>query len=323
MEERILTPEEEVAKNKTKAALKEAIAAVDSPDKADKVVADLEKRVGATPQVAVEDKTPAPVDAEAAANKIQQSAASTPQDEKAQHVITETAAQLVSSDPQDEPVIAQAVKEALNPEASGEQPEQVQQRRWLRDALLKRLDPASGADVRLFLAINQLPHTKWFNNLMYTYTRLMTGGYLWMLGLSLFALTRRKRRERRYAMNALEESLPALLLATTIVEYPIKHYVRRTRPFIQVVRAIVVGRKPGSYSFPSGHSAASFAGAFLLTRYYPKWWPIFYSIAGLVGFSRVYVGAHYPGDVVSGGLFGTLLAFILRRVTSAMRKKLD
>lgn len=323
MDERPLTPEEEQSKNKTKDALKKALDAVDGPAKADQVVADLESRVGTTKQAEVEQTTPTPADAEAAAAKIQQSAETTPHAEKPQHVITEVAAQLVSSDQQDEHVIAEAVKEALNPEASGEQPAQVEQRRWLRDALLKRLDPASGTDVRIFLLINQLPHTKWFNNVMYTFTRLMTGGYLWMLGLSMFAITRRKRRERRYAVNALTEALPALLVATTLVEYPIKHYVRRTRPFIQVVRAIVVGRKPGSYSFPSGHSAASFAGAFLLTRYYPKHWPIFYAIAALVGFSRIYVGAHYPGDVVSGGLFGTLFAFILRRVFSAMRKKLD
>jgi undecaprenyl-diphosphatase len=322
MSEKPLTPEEQQAKEKTKAALKEAIAAVDSPGKAEQVVADLEARVGTATEVEVAQQMPTPADAKEAASAIQQSA-TTPHDEKAQHVITETAAQLAAADEQDEHVIATAVSEAVNPEAAAEAPELVEQRRWLRDALLKRLDPASGTDVRVFLAINQLPHTKWFNSLMYTFTKLMTGGYMWILGLAIYALSRRRRRERRYAVNALVETVPSLLIATTLVEYPIKHYVRRVRPFIHVVRAIVVGRKPGSFSFPSGHSAASFAGAFLLSRYYPKRAPVFYTIAALVGFSRIYVGAHYPGDVVSGGLFGTFFAFILRRVFSQMRKTLD
>ena len=210
-----------------------------------------------------------------------------------------------------------------HPEAAAEQPALVRQRRWLRDALLKRLDPANGMDVRMFLAINQLPHTKLFNGVMYGITQAMTGGYLWTLGLTCYAFTRRRRRERRYALKALVEFMPSLLIATTLVDYPIKYYFRRRRPFINVVRAIVVGRKPGSYSFPSGHSAAAFAGAYLVSRYYPRRAPVFYSIATLVGFSRIYVGAHYPGDVLSGGSLGIFFASILQRIFSALRATLD
>jgi len=103
-----------------------------------------------------------------------------------------------------------------------------------------------------------------------------------------------------------------LYLATYTVEIPIKRYFRRKRPFISIVRAIVVGRKPGSYSFPSGHSAAAFAGATLLQAYYPRARPVLFAIALLVAFSRVYLGAHYPGDVLSGSLAGAGLAKVYR-----------
>ena len=322
MSEKPLTPEEQQAKEETKSALKEAIAQVDSPQKAEQVVTELEARAGAKKEIDVAERTPTPADALAAASAIQEAAA-TPADQKPQQVITETAKQIAAAEQHDEQVIADAVREAVNPEAVAEQPALAEQRRWLRDALLKRLDPANGMDVRIFLAINQLPHTRLLNRIMYAITTLMTGGHLWMLGLLFYAFTRRKRRERRFALKALVDSMPSLLIATSLVDYPIKFYFRRRRPFINLVRAIVVGRKPGSYSFPSGHSASAFAGAYLLSRYYPKRAPLFFLLAAVVGFSRIYVGAHYPGDVLSGSSLGILFAAILRRIFSSLRVALD
>ena len=89
---------------------------------------------------------------------------------------------------------------------------------------------------------------------------------------------------------------------------------RRRRPFITFIQAIVIGRKPGSWSFPSGHSASAFAGAWLLSHDFPGQRPFLFLIAVLVAFSRIYLGDHYPGDVISGSLSGIAIAESVRRV---------
>ena len=109
-----------------------------------------------------------------------------------------------------------------------------------------------------------------------------------------------------------------MTVATWLVEYPIKAYFRRKRPFIEVVRALVIGKKPGSWSFPSGHTASSFASAGVLSTVWPEYRAAYYALAGLVGLSRTYLGAHYPGDVLSGALAGAVLGELTRRATRAI-----
>jgi len=66
-----------------------------------------------------------------------------------------------------------------------------------------------------------------------------------------------------------------------------------------------------SYSLPSSHATNIFAAVFFVSFYFRKFWPLFYMIAFLVGYSRVYLGVHFPFDVFVGGIVGTLCGLLL------------
>jgi undecaprenyl-diphosphatase len=72
---------------------------------------------------------------------------------------------------------------------------------------------------------------------------------------------------------------------------------------------------PHSDSFPSGHTATSFACATVLAALVPRAAPAFYVLALAIGYSRVYVGVHWPLDVVGGAVLGVATALLLLAVT--------
>jgi undecaprenyl-diphosphatase len=93
--------------------------------------------------------------------------------------------------------------------------------------------------------------------------------------------------------------------AADAASFGVKDLVHRTRPFDahpQIHPLYVVH----SSSFPAGHAATAFAGATLLSYVVPRAVPLFVLLAAAIGFSRVYVGVHYPGDVLGGALIGVL-----------------
>jgi undecaprenyl-diphosphatase len=57
-------------------------------------------------------------------------------------------------------------------------------------------------------------------------------------------------------------------------------------------------------SFPSGHAMYAFMMATLLTHWFPKFQIIFFLLAGFIGWTRIYLGLHYPTDVIVGGILG-------------------
>jgi undecaprenyl-diphosphatase len=168
----------------------------------------------------------------------------------------------------------------------------------------------------LYLAINHLPHNRVLNGFFYFITFIFTGGWAWYVLLGATMAARQRARPKQ-----LRGLTAALTTATLIVEFPIKYFFRRRRPFIDVVRAIVIGKKPGTWSFPSGHSASAFAGAWVMRQFYPALTPVFYTIAAMVGFSRIYLGDHYPGDVVSGSDLGHLFAMIVGIMLKLNRRR--
>jgi undecaprenyl-diphosphatase len=186
-----------------------------------------------------------------------------------------------------------------------------QGRDLLKEAALRRMPIWERIDARLYLLINNVPHPKWLDSCIWALTIITTGGWIWVLGTLVAYLLRVPR-----SWDAVERLLPSVVAATWIIEYPIKAYFRRRRPFVEIVRALVIGKKPGSWSFPSGHTASSFASAWVLSTIWPRRAPLFFAIASTVGISRVYAGAHYPGDVTSGAFLGMILAEIFRRIAA-------
>jgi undecaprenyl-diphosphatase len=103
--------------------------------------------------------------------------------------------------------------------------------------------------------------------------------------------------------------LPVLLTASSVwtadlLVLSIKAAVERPRPDKTIPQADSLIGAAGS-SFPSGHAATAFAGAVALTYFWRRGAPLFFLLAAAIAFSRVYVGVHYPGDVLVGAALGT------------------
>ena len=126
--------------------------------------------------------------------------------------------------------------------------------------------------------------------------------------LFIYLITKGKRRG--------QITVIILIAACGLADYSsasiLKPFFERLRPSHEMLDGIrILMGKGGKYGFVSSHAANIFAAAVVFSYFYPKNKYIFFFIATLVSYSRVYVGVHYPGDVIFGGLLGYGLAWIV------------
>jgi len=311
------TPEEKEQAKPVKRALKEAVKNVDSQKKADKVIENLESATAAKKAEEVKQTQPSVESPADAAQQVKEAAQSADGSKKTEKVLKETAKVLATAEGRQQEVVSEAAQEVFNPEQQGAAPTvaNAREREYLRKAVLKRLKPLDALDAEIFLAINHLPHTRLLNWFFYGLTLIYQAVTVWYAEMGIEIL-----RHRKNAKSILREAVIPLLITSTLVELIIKPYFKRRRPFITIIQAIVIGKKPGTWSFPSGHAAGAFGGAWLLNNKFPQFSLLRYIVAGLVGFSRIYLGDHYPGDVASGTLAGLLSAMFFNWLLKSRKK---
>jgi undecaprenyl-diphosphatase len=140
------------------------------------------------------------------------------------------------------------------------------------------------------------------------------GGTIW-LAIGVVLTLAGKMKWRRLA-----ELAAAVLVSTITVDYVIKPLVDRHRPFASIPAIAVLDERPHDASFPSGHAGNAFAAATVLARALPAWQAAWWILAALIAYSRVYVGVHYPADVIGGALIGACSAAVVLVVSAALTR---
>lgn len=116
-------------------------------------------------------------------------------------------------------------------------------------------------------------------------------------------------------------ALLALAFSYLINNLLLKNLIARTRPYEVIAGLHTLIGAQRDYSFPSGHTGSSFAAAVVLFCRLPKRLSSFLLLlAFLIGFSRLYVGVHYPSDIIVGAISGTLIALVLLWIERCIKK---
>lgn len=147
-------------------------------------------------------------------------------------------------------------------------------------------------------------------------TTLGNGGAIWILLTLVMLIIPRTRKVGCMMFTAL---LGTLLINNIIL----KNLIARTRPYEVIAGLEFLVPKPGEYSFPSGHAGSSFAVACVMFRQLPKRFGVpAIVLAALIALSRLYVGVHYPSDVLFGIIDGIAIGLAAEAIVEwIIRKK--
>ncbi len=173
-------------------------------------------------------------------------------------------------------------------------------------------------DGAVLLWIQENLRMDWLTPLILAVTGTGNGGMIWIL-LSLVLLCFKKTRKAGAA------GLLGLLFSLLLNNLCLKPLIARTRPYEVVEGLLLLSERAADFSFPSGHTGSSFACAaavcLILKNSGCKWRWLLLVYAALMGFTRLYIGIHYPTDVFCGFLTGTLCGYAAYRVIRLLENR--
>ena len=167
--------------------------------------------------------------------------------------------------------------------------------------LLKELD------IKIFFLINQTFSNPVFDSIMPLITNKNNWILIIIILLFYLAIYNGKRGQIAFVILIL-----AVGFTDSFSSFILKPYFERIRPSHETYEHInLLIARGGKWSMPSNHAANISAIAVILSYFYDKWKIPLYSLAFIIAFSRVYVGVHYPADVLVGGLIGYGMAWLI------------
>ena len=170
-------------------------------------------------------------------------------------------------------------------------------------------------DGNILLWIQENVRAESMNGFWRFITSLGDDGLFW-IGLGILMLFFKKTRKPGMA------GLLAMALNFLMTNLTIKNLVARPRPYTVLENLEILIEQPGEFSFPSGHTSSSFAFAVAVYLLLPKKYGVpALVLAALISLSRLYVGVHYPTDVLGGFIVGTACAFAIVRGIPWLKQK--
>lgn len=169
-------------------------------------------------------------------------------------------------------------------------------------------------DVAVFFSVNSACSNLVFDKVMPVVSMIGSNEFLAFAALMIMVFIGRQKKIAGVVMMA----------GLTLSYYSVgilKNITARPRPFESLLGVKMLVLQDG-FSFPSGHAAYAFMAAFVLSAFFGRKY-LFFSAAALIAFSRVYIGVHYPSDVISGAALGMGIGYLLVSIVGYVKKDLD
>lgn len=161
-------------------------------------------------------------------------------------------------------------------------------------------------DGRGFFFVNHRLQNGFFDVIMPWFTHMGSGGLIWLLLAFVLAVFGKGAGRKMAFLGML-----ALLLGWFLSDEVLKNLFARPRPFLTFPDVRILADKPLQFSFPSGHTTVSFAPAVVFFLKNRQVGVLSLILAVFIGFSRIYVGVHYPLDVLGGAILGGVVGWFV------------